>query len=109
MALLWGTTYLQNTLPEELLERFDDIKADRHLPLYNTLPLYNGETGELVVNIPGGTAVRVNREKLLSEHAVLKVATRVTLSPDVYIAFCFFIGGSAGWESSVVASEASGT
>jgi hypothetical protein len=68
MALLWGTDCLKNTLPGHLLDRFDEIKSDPHdkpgPDRIGTLPLYNGKTGELVAKIPGGVAVRVNREKL---------------------------------------------
>ncbi|KIW00539.1 hypothetical protein, variant [Verruconis gallopava] len=80
MALLWGTEYLKNTLPEQMLDRFDEIKSDPHdkpgPDRLGTLPLYNGKTGELVAKIPGGIAVRVNREKL-----------RKFLSDDVEIHF----------------------
>jgi hypothetical protein len=68
MALLWGTHYLENTIPKHLLDRFDEIKSDPHdkpgPDRIGTLPLYNGKTGDLVAKIPGGVAVRVNREKL---------------------------------------------
>ena len=81
MALLWGTHYLKNTLPEELLDRFDSIKSDPHdkpgPDRKGFLPLYNGKTGDLVAKIPGGEAVRVNREKL-----------RKFLSDDLDIQVC---------------------
>lgn len=64
MAMLWGTEHLKNTLPKEFLSRIDEIKANPYSSLTTTLPFSNGKTGEHVVDIPGGLAVRVNREKL---------------------------------------------
>ena len=68
MVLVWGSEYLKNTLPEDLLERFDEIKADPHdkpgPDRIGTLPFYNGKTAECIVTMPGGAAVRVGREKL---------------------------------------------
>lgn len=86
MALLWGTNYLQNTLPESLLDRFDEIKSDPHdkpgPDRLGTLPLYNGKTGELVVKIPGGVAVRVNREKLRKYLATdIEINVRIKITP----------------------------
>jgi hypothetical protein len=64
MAMLWGTEHVKSTLPIELLDRFDEIKADRFSSPTTTLPFSNGKTGEHLVDIPGGLAIRVNREKL---------------------------------------------
>ncbi|RDI83779.1 hypothetical protein Vi05172_g6130 [Venturia inaequalis] len=64
MAMLWGTEHLNNTLPGELLSRVDEIKADPFSSPTTTLPFSNGKTGEHLVDIPGGLAIRVNREKL---------------------------------------------
>jgi hypothetical protein len=64
MAMLWGTEHLKNTLPKELLDRFDEIKADPFASPTTTLPFSNGKTGEHLVDFPGGLAIRVNREKL---------------------------------------------
>lgn len=64
MATLLATEHLKNTLPEELISRFDDIKADPFSSPTTTLPFSNRKSGEHLVDKPGGLAVRVNREKL---------------------------------------------
>lgn len=84
MAMLWGTDHIKNTLPEELLNRFDDIKADPFSNPTTTLPFSNGKTGEHLFDIPGGLAIRVNREKLrrfLSSDVEIKVGQPVVSQP----------------------------
>jgi hypothetical protein len=68
MALFWAADYIKNTLPENLRDRFDEIRSDPHdnpgPDRKGWLPFYNGKTAELVVKIPGGEATRVSKEKL---------------------------------------------
>jgi hypothetical protein len=64
MAMLWGSEDIKNTLPLDLLARFDEIRSDPFSDPTTSLPFYDGKTGELVVRIPGGIAMRVSREKL---------------------------------------------
>jgi len=68
MALFWGADYVNNCLPDQLRDRFDEAKSDPFDPAaetrQGTLPFYNGKTGEQVTSIPGGAAVRVSRTKM---------------------------------------------
>jgi hypothetical protein len=68
MGLLWAADYIKNTLPDNLRDRFDEIRSDPHdnpgPDRDGWLPLYDGKTAELVVKIPGGVATRVSRQKL---------------------------------------------
>jgi hypothetical protein len=84
MGLFWGADYIKNTLPDRLRDRFDEIRSDPHdnpgPDRLGTLPLYDGKTGELVVKIPGGVAIRVSREKLrklFAEDLDITASTRI--------------------------------
>jgi hypothetical protein len=93
MALLWGADYIKNTLPDSLRERFDEIKTDKfYVPEVGheqTMPFYNGKTGELVVRLPGGLATRVSRiklRKLFAEDLDIEVSSfeRLAMLEDRY-------------------------
>ncbi|KAI9753800.1 MAG: hypothetical protein M1835_000954 [Candelina submexicana] len=66
MAIHWSLPQLEALLPDHLVSRLDEAKND---PYYTTkeedvMPIVNGETGELMRNIPIPRAIRVSRRKL---------------------------------------------
>lgn len=66
MAIHWSLPQLEALLPDHLVARLDEAKND---PNYATrekdvMPIMNGETGELMREIPIPRAIRVSRRKL---------------------------------------------
>ncbi|KAI9720895.1 MAG: hypothetical protein M1812_002734 [Candelaria pacifica] len=66
MAIHWSLAQLEALLPDHLVARLDEAKND---PSYATrdediMPIVNGETGELMKNVPLPRAIRVSRRKL---------------------------------------------
>ncbi|KAI9729456.1 MAG: hypothetical protein M1834_006837 [Cirrosporium novae-zelandiae] len=70
MGLFWGADDIQATLPMNLRNRFNEIKADpNYVPspdMSNWWPMYNGKTGELITKIQAGQTgtARVSRTKM---------------------------------------------
>jgi 2-polyprenyl-6-methoxyphenol hydroxylase-like FAD-dependent oxidoreductase len=66
MTLHWGTSHVAACLPPHLVARFHEAYADPgQIPDAVTgLPVYNGQTGELVVNMAAEKPVRVSRRKM---------------------------------------------
>jgi hypothetical protein len=69
MALHWGTDYLLECLPQELIDRLESearVQAGVKLTQEQkeSIPVVDGETGEVVTRIKGTTAGRVAKSKL---------------------------------------------
>lgn len=66
MTIHWGTTHINNCLPPELSARFSEAYADPSLSPGATsgLPVYNGKTGELILEMAGEKPMRVSRKKM---------------------------------------------
>lgn len=66
MTLHWGSTHINNCLPPELSARFSEAYADSSLSPDATsgLPVYNGKTGELILEMVGEKPMRVSRKKM---------------------------------------------
>lgn len=66
MTLHWGSTHVNNCLPPELSARFSEAYADPSLSLDATtgLPVHNGKTGELILEMVGEKPMRVSRKKM---------------------------------------------
>jgi hypothetical protein len=69
MALHWGAEYMAECLPPDLVEKLEtDARVNPGVEMteeqMNHLPILNGETGEIVSNIPGTTIGRVAKSKL---------------------------------------------
>ncbi|KAK7728370.1 hypothetical protein SLS63_006599 [Diaporthe eres] len=66
MTLHWGSTHIDKCLPPELSARFSEAYADPSLSLDATsgLPVHNGKTGELILEMAGEKPMRVSRKKM---------------------------------------------
>lgn len=66
MTLHWGATHIASCLPEDLAARFHEAYADPSLKpdAVTGLPIYNGKTGELLMNMAAEQPVRVSRKKM---------------------------------------------
>ena len=66
MTLHWGAEYIRNCLPDDLAARFHECYADPSLrpDAVGSLPIYNGKTGELVMEMAAENPCRVSRSKM---------------------------------------------
>lgn len=66
MTLHWGSTHVNKCLPPELSARFSEANADPSLNLEATsgLPVHNGKTGELILEMAGEKPMRMSRKKM---------------------------------------------
>lgn len=66
MTLHWGSNHIASCLPEELLVRFHESYADPTLSVdaVSGLPIYNGKTGEMIMNMAAEKPMRVSRKKM---------------------------------------------
>lgn len=66
MTLHWGSTHVTKCLPPELFARFSEAYADPSLNLDETtgLPVHNGKTGELILEMAGEKPMRMSRKKM---------------------------------------------
>ena len=66
MTLHWGATHIANCLPEDLAARFHESYADPSLTLdaVTGLPIYNGKTGDLILEMGAEKPMRVSRKKM---------------------------------------------
>jgi hypothetical protein len=67
MSMHWGGEFLAAVLPQRLRDRLHEIDADPH---YDSTKdggyvMCNGETGEVLVVMPGVMPRRISRRKLL--------------------------------------------
>ncbi|KAF2713405.1 FAD/NAD(P)-binding domain-containing protein [Pleomassaria siparia CBS 279.74] len=66
MTLHWGSSHLTSCLPPSLIERLSEAYADPSLSpdAVTGLPIYNGKTGELLMEMKADKPCRVSRKKL---------------------------------------------
>lgn len=66
MTLHWGSEHIAKCLPPELVERMTEAYADPTLSpdAVTGLPIYNGKTGELVMEMKAEQPCRVSRKKM---------------------------------------------
>jgi len=66
MTLHWGSSHIESCLPPNLVARFNEAYADpTQSPDATTgLPIYNGKTGELVMEMAAEKPCRVSRKKM---------------------------------------------
>jgi 2-polyprenyl-6-methoxyphenol hydroxylase-like FAD-dependent oxidoreductase len=66
MTLHWGQSHIAACLPDDLLARFHEAYADpNQSPDATTgLPIFNGKTGELLMEMGADRPVRVSRKKM---------------------------------------------
>jgi 2-polyprenyl-6-methoxyphenol hydroxylase-like FAD-dependent oxidoreductase len=66
MTLHWGSSHIASCLPSELAERFHEAFADpTQKPASVTgLPIYNGKTGEFIIEMVAEKPCRVSRKKM---------------------------------------------
>jgi 2-polyprenyl-6-methoxyphenol hydroxylase-like FAD-dependent oxidoreductase len=66
MTLHWGSSHIASCLPEDLAARFHEAYADPFLrpDAVTGLPIHNGKTGELIMEMTAEQPVRVSRKKM---------------------------------------------
>lgn len=66
MTLHWGASHISACLPEDLAARFNEAYADPSLPpdAVTGLPIYNGKSGELIMEMGADRPCRVSRGKM---------------------------------------------
>jgi hypothetical protein len=66
MTLHWGASHIASCLPEDLAARFHESYADPSLTLdaVTGLPIYNGKTGDLILEMGAEKPMRVSRKKM---------------------------------------------
>jgi 2-polyprenyl-6-methoxyphenol hydroxylase-like FAD-dependent oxidoreductase len=66
MTLHWGSAHIASCLPEDLAARFHEAYADPSLKpdAVSSLPIYNGKTGDLIMDMAAEHPVRVSRKKM---------------------------------------------
>ena len=66
MGIHWGLPLLEKLLPADLTARLKEAQNDPFLdhPHEDTLPIYNGKTGEIMRALPVPRTIRVSRRKM---------------------------------------------
>ena len=66
MTLHWGSSHIASCLPEDLTARFHEAYADPSLKpdAVTGLPIHNGKTGDLIMEMGADKPVRVSRKKM---------------------------------------------
>lgn len=66
MTLHWGSSHIASCLPEDLAVRFHETYADPSLKpdAVASLPIYNGKTGDLIMEMGADRPMRVSRKKM---------------------------------------------
>ncbi|KAL5114327.1 hypothetical protein ACEQ8H_007802 [Pleosporales sp. CAS-2024a] len=66
MTLHWGSAHIAACLPEPLVARFHEAYADptQRPGAVSGLPIYNGKTGELIMEMAAEKPCRVSRKKM---------------------------------------------
>jgi hypothetical protein len=66
MTLHWGSSHIASCLPEDLAARFHEAYADPSLKpdAVTGLPIHNGKTGDLIMEMGADQPVRVSRKKM---------------------------------------------
>jgi hypothetical protein len=66
MTLHWGSSHIASCLPESLVARFNQAYADptQSPDAVTGLPIYNGATGELIMEMGADKPCRVSRKKM---------------------------------------------
>lgn len=65
-AIYWAQVPLEECLPDELNSLIETCQVDSHKPSEeDVFPLYNGQSGELMKQLPAPYNIRLQRRKLL--------------------------------------------
>ncbi|ODM22450.1 hypothetical protein SI65_00038 [Aspergillus cristatus] len=65
-GVYWAQSGLSECLPPELLDQLENCQVDKHTPAAtDTLPGFNGKTGEKLVDVPAPYSLRLKRRKFL--------------------------------------------
>jgi hypothetical protein len=66
MTLHWGSSHISSCMPEHLVARFNEAYADPNQSpdAVTGLPIYNGKTGELLMEMGADKPCRVSRKKM---------------------------------------------
>lgn len=88
MGVHWALPMMENLLPDDLTARLKEAQTDPSLdaPEKDSLPIYNGLTGEIMRSIPVPRNIRVSRRKLrafCSQGIDVHVSDGIILAPDL--------------------------
>jgi hypothetical protein len=66
MTLHWGSSHIEACLPPDLVARFNEAYADpgQSPDAVTGLPIYNGKTGEFIIEMGAEKPCRVSRRKM---------------------------------------------
>jgi hypothetical protein len=66
MTLHWGSSHIESCLPADLVARFNEAYADptQSPDAVTGLPIYNGKTGDLIMEMGADKPCRVSRKKM---------------------------------------------
>ncbi|KAL1967229.1 hypothetical protein VTN77DRAFT_3520 [Rasamsonia byssochlamydoides] len=65
-GIYWAQSNLAECLPQELVDRLLTAQVDSHIPSENDiLPIFNGQTGERLLDVPAPLSYRLQRRKFL--------------------------------------------
>ena len=68
MTLHWGANHFEECLPQSLIDRLQSIHVDPYFVpppgCSDAVPVYNGKTGDLLIEITGDKPNRVSRRKM---------------------------------------------
>lgn len=65
-GIYWAQSHLDECLPPDLMAQVPSCQVDSHVPTENDyMPIFNGETGETIVDLPAPYSLRLKRRKFL--------------------------------------------
>ena len=66
MGIHWALSQLESILPEDLTDRLSEAQNDPFFETRetDTLPIFNGKTGEIMRALPVARTIRVSRRKM---------------------------------------------
>lgn len=88
-GIYWAQSNLSECLPPELIDQLLTAQVDSHIPSEDdSLPIFNGQTGERLLDVPAPLSYRLQRRKFLKLIATgVEIQVRHTaLSPSPPIA-----------------------
>jgi len=90
IGIYWAQSRLDECLSDDLKAQIETVQTD---PSYkpnadSIMPVHNGQTGELLKNLPAPWSLRVHRRKwlkMLSKDVDVKVRSHISVSPEIVL------------------------
>lgn len=65
-GIYWAQSHLDECLPPDLMAQVPSCQVDSHVPTEkDAMPIFNGETGERIIDLPAPYSLRLKRRKFL--------------------------------------------